>query len=80
MSFFSAIVCVGESRSGINFCDACEVCVVSRKGLLETGRDDEGWTELRSSKGEDGLLGKGDAARFRKGLFEDRLMLKPGDG
>lgn len=91
---FSAIVSVGSSSSGINFSDCgfeydiCgeDICVASRNGLLEEGSDDicccfccRG-CQSTLSKGEEGGFGKGDTARFRKGLFEDRLWLKPGDG
>lgn len=86
----SAIMSVGSSRSGINFCDCgcgcicgVDICVVSRNGLLEEGSVEVccccRGCQLTLSKGEGGF-GKGDAARFRKGLFEDKLRLKPGDG
>ena len=47
----------------------------SRKGFLETGRGGG------SSKGEAGLVGReaGEAARLRKGLFDERLMVRPAD-
>lgn len=56
----------------------------SRKGLLEVGRAGAGagggWNcGVGSSKGEAGLLGKGDPARLRKGLLEERLSDRPGD-
>lgn len=57
------------------------LCDGSRKGLLETGRG--GWVGRLgdgSSKGDAGLLGRGDPARLRKGLLEERLMDRPGEG
>lgn len=55
----------------------------SRKGLLGEGLE-EGSSEcdcgVGSSKGEAGLLGKGDPARLRKGLLDERLRDSPGDG
>jgi hypothetical protein len=60
--------------------------VLSKKGFLETGRSMAGG----SSKGEWGGGGEkelelglrplfGDAARLRKGLFDERLSVNPAD-
>lgn len=49
----------------------------SRNGLLE--RCPEEVCGAGSSKGDAGLLGKGDPARLRKGLLDERLMDSPGD-
>jgi len=45
----------------------------SRKGFRDTGRGG-------GSKGEGGPLEAGDAARLRKGLLEERLRFKVGEG
>lgn len=56
----------------------------SRNGLLERGLEGSSATEcdcgVGSSKGDAGLLGKGDPARLRKGLLDERLRDNPGDG
>jgi hypothetical protein len=69
--FFSS---VGEAISGdLKFCRLL-VLVGSRKGFRETGRAGG------LSKGEvGGLLRLGEPARLRKGLFEERLRVRPAD-
>lgn len=61
----------GDATGG----DIIFVAEASRNGFRETGRGG-------GSKGERGALDKeaGDAARFRKGLLEERLRVSPGLG
>lgn len=64
--------------------DELAICLEgSRNGLLERGREGSSATErgcgVGSSKGDAGLLGKGDPARLRKGLLDERLRDNPGE-
>lgn len=76
VSFSSAIVINGPVIAGL-----VDFRVESRKGLLEGGWEvDDADCGAGSSKGEAGLLGSGDAARLRKGLLLERLIVRPGEG
>jgi hypothetical protein len=60
----------GELANG---CEALLVEDPSRKGFRDRGRGG-------ASKGDAGPLEAGNAARLRKGLLEERLRLRPGEG
>lgn len=79
VSFSSAIVINGSAVvAGLA---GFWVWVESRKGLVDCGRAiEDADCGAGSSKGEAGLLGSGDPARFRKGLLLERLILRPGEG